>query len=251
MSAKFWMMVALFGCGKVSFAPDASVDAPLPDALVCSATEMACSGTCVDTTSSNDNCGGCGIACEGSATSCMSGHCVDYSASCATIHAAHPELESGPYTLLSGSQVFCDMNAVKQYEQLAYGQYNAVPTGYELVSATDLQDPTIQKAFIYLFNKQNGAVLTANWTVGNCCFKASTTAGMVLYLGGSIVYPATTADASVCGGMTQPNPSHFYLQNSATYSTATLQDNFFTANPASEVAQCADNANPAFFWKRH
>ncbi len=51
---------------------DARVDAGPPDGP-CEGGLMRCSGACVDTTTSKENCGGCGSACDGT---CTMGHCV-------------------------------------------------------------------------------------------------------------------------------------------------------------------------------
>ncbi|MFT3695294.1 MAG: hypothetical protein QM831_19330 [Kofleriaceae bacterium] len=249
------LVLGLAACGKVALAPDANTDAPLKDALACNADETVCSGACVATQTDNDNCGGCGLACSDSST-CTAGHCINHSGSCSTIHAFDSTMPSGPYTLLGGVEVFCDMDTTddnaRQYEGLYYAVFNNVTAGYTIVSAANLQNATMQKAFIYLYNKQHGLNLLAGFTNVNCCLKQSTTADATfLALKGGNVFLATTADAQSCN-LNAPSQAHFQINgNGGIYSGMTLADTFFTTNPASTVAGCSDNANAAMFWKRH
>ncbi len=54
---------------------DAAIDAPPIDALSCTAPQMNCGGTCIDTTAAHDNCGACGSACD-STQVCANGACT-------------------------------------------------------------------------------------------------------------------------------------------------------------------------------
>ena len=44
------------------------------DALACPSGQMACGGACVNTASSNTNCGACGVTCGGG-QACSNGYC--------------------------------------------------------------------------------------------------------------------------------------------------------------------------------
>ncbi len=72
----FALLAATAACSSKSSSspPDApmimTADAPppvdaMPDALVCQAPTMNCSGTCINTTTDEQNCGSCGNACKG------------------------------------------------------------------------------------------------------------------------------------------------------------------------------------------
>ncbi|MEO6772317.1 MAG: hypothetical protein ABI467_04755 [Kofleriaceae bacterium] len=254
MTKPSFLFIALVGCGKVAAVADGSIDAPLPDALTCSAAQELCNATCSDPMSAVDHCGSCDNACATDHETCQAGHCVDYTATCATIHAGNPAAVSGPYTLLDTSIVFCDFEHNVTYTQLAFGQYNVAHPGYALVSAADLADPTVQKAFIYLFNSQSGAAISlGTFTSMNCCI-ADNANGADLLLGGAIVYPATpnstTAQCSPAGGYTLSGYGLTIQTAPAVFTTATLPDDFFTTSPASEGANCGPSNNPALFWKR-
>src|SRR3569832_162620 len=105
------LVVALccLGCGMGSLVPVASIDAPPPDGLSCSAPQTDCAGTCVSLQRSAANCGACGVTCQSDHETCMAGHCVDYYTSCAAIHAGNASAPSGLFTLLFGKTVYCDM----------------------------------------------------------------------------------------------------------------------------------------------
>jgi len=61
------------GAGRCVLDPDADV----PCSVVCCATGLtACTGRCVDTTSSTTSCGSCGNVCAGATPRCVSGSCV-------------------------------------------------------------------------------------------------------------------------------------------------------------------------------
>lgn len=66
------IVLLLAGCGdNVTVTPPdaAPPDAPPPppDAALCSGAEVPCDGTCVDPATDEQNCGGCGVACQGGA----------------------------------------------------------------------------------------------------------------------------------------------------------------------------------------
>jgi len=248
------LLFALAGCGKVQALADASLDSKLPDALTCSGVQTLCGNACADLQSSMTSCGACGISCQADRETCMAGHCVDFNTSCAAIKAGNPSAASGPYTLLNNTTVFCDMEHSMTYTQLMFGQYNATHAGYDMVSLADLQDPTLQKAFIYLFNRQGGGAQSLGaFTSPNCCFKARSGVNMTLEFGANYMYPATpnstTSQCNQSGGYTLGSYG-FLMEPSGVFTTATLASDFFTSHPATEVQLCTDGTNPAFFWKR-
>jgi hypothetical protein len=241
-------------CGKVQLAPDASIDSSLPDALSCPAAQLACGSTCVDPMKSSDHCGACDIACDPMHATCMAGHCVDYFTSCAAIKAAAPTSTTGSYTLIDNSLVYCDMEHSMQYTGIGMGQYNVAHAGFDMISATDLNDPAFQKIFVLFFNHLNGALPTiAPWVGSNCCFKSSATAGMVLELSASVLFVTTPNTTTLQCNLPSPGYTASYgfeITGTSTAAIAPMADNFFVAHPATEVSGCSDANNPAFFWQR-
>src|SRR5260221_2969466 len=111
MARLFYLVVALgvVGCGNVAVSSDAKVDAPDPDALVCVAPQLACDHLCVDSLTSNTNCGECGTTCTAKREACQAGHCVDQYTSCAAIHAFDPSAIDGFYTFVKATVLYCDL----------------------------------------------------------------------------------------------------------------------------------------------
>lgn len=254
-----FVIVASVGCGKVSLAPDASVDAPLRDAVACTSDQTDCSGTCVETANDNNNCGGCGLTCTGS-TSCSSGHCVNYTASCATIFAHDQTTPSGFQTLFDGTRVYCDMeDGGVGYRNLSWAAFNSAPAGYTMLSLADFQGMPTEKAFIALYNSANGALpVLAPFTSSNCAVKiAATDAADLGLMNGNapvpFVAPATVGPAgptqcNQSGGYTNGSYGFYIFGNPIIYGGTALPDDFFTMHPATMINSGGDNTNPAFFW---
>lgn len=252
------LVVALccLGCGKVSLVPDASIDAPPPDGLSCSAPQTDCAGTCVSLQSSAANCGACGVTCQSDRETCMAGHCVDYNTSCAAIHAGNASAPSGLFTLLNGKTVYCDMTgAGVAYSDLSIGQFNVAHTDYTMISLADFQAAGTQDAFIALINSQHGAVRLdtgTTWTVGNCCFKYSANAAEYLAFGtNNFVEPADTsaAGATVCGGA-MSLPAYGFALTGATQAPLPIPAAYFATHAPVNYPSCTDSTNPAYYWKK-
>jgi hypothetical protein len=257
MGRLIWFAAALgaAGCGKIAALADGPPPDVSKDALACSVPETQCSDTCVDTSTDSMNCGECSVVC-GTGTSCANGHCIEATLSCADIHAVDPTMPSGPYTHVADNhQFFCDMdNGPMQYEELGFGVYNVAHPGWDFVSPSDMANPTIQKAFIFLFNKQAGGLTTiASFTGSNCCFKASMTASLDLELGGSIIFATTPNTTTTQCAITYSAASYGFDLASFTIAVANpMAADFFTVHPMTEVnAGCSDNVNPAMFFRRH
>jgi len=249
----FSYLLSCMACGSVVSpkAGDAGGDGP-----VCRSDQLECDNTCVDPMSDNLHCGGCATACS-STTSCSLGHCIDTTASCQTIHALDPTKPNGPYThAADGKQFYCDMtDGAVQYDQLGFGPYNAALPGFSIVTATDLQNPVIQKAFIWLFNHQNGGGVTlTSFTSSNCCWTSSTAGGTRLEFGASLIFIAFQG-AEDCGSTyTAGNIISFERADATPREIAPnpLPDNYFVQHPATDVPGiCGDGNNPAYFFKRH
>ena len=254
-------LVALAACGKVATLADApshdtsSLGSGV-DATVCTLAETMCGTSCVDEMTDNANCGACESPC-GTNTACLTGHCVDSTESCAVIFGLDPTKPSGPYThAADGHQFFCDMvHGPTQYEELAFGVYNVAHTGYDFVNATDLADPVVQKAFVWLYNHQGGGLdnLPPQFTPGNCCIKESMVAGQMLELDGSILFVATVgaSEAQYCNQPTTAAQYDFYLAVNNVFPGNPMSSTFFTMYPPNDVQNCSDANNAAMFWKRH
>jgi hypothetical protein len=253
MGRSFYLVAALAaaGCGKVAAitATDAAVDA-IPDAFSCSATQNACASGCSDPMTDSMNCGVCGNACQATGETCISGHCVDPNISCASLNAAGKP--SGLYTLDDSSMVFCNMNDHMTYQELDLGQFNMAYAGYDRITMAEFADPTLQQAFIALYNLQAGAKTMAGFTTsGNCCIKADDTVNMLVFGTGNYMTPATAPSTIVCSTYVPGTAYTVALMESSAMIQATLATTFFTTNPPSTAAFCSTSTNPAFFWKRH
>jgi Stigma-specific protein, Stig1 len=256
MGRLFYLAAALAAaaCGKVGAgAADAAIDA-LPDALSCSATQLACESGCADPMTDSKNCGACSNTCNSGET-CAAGHCSDMVTTCAQIHSINGAAASGFYTLLDGTQLYCDMTAVKGYTSLIMAQFDSNPTGYTIVSASDLEDAGEGAAFIALYNQQGGLRLPTAFGVvnDNCCFKNDTTTTNMLFLQATYAYPAV-AGVKTCtpvGGYVTTNLYQLNLlpDTMPAFATPPLPANFFTLHPATSGAGCSVANNPAIFWK--
>lgn len=246
------------GCGQVATEADARPEEdaePGPiDALSCTPAETICDGSCVDTLSDEQHCGDCTTSC-GPTQGCLTGLCVDATASCAIIRALDPTAGNGVYTHeADGAQFFCDMtHGAITYEELAFAQHDAPHPGYQMAGVSDLNDPVIQAAFVWLYNHGGGATnLTPGWVSTNCCFKGADTGLNVLALGDSIVFPAQLgADVINCNGPYNDLKYRFWIATPNLYAPVPLPDNFFQTYPASSQANCSNEQNPAFFFRRH
>jgi Stigma-specific protein, Stig1 len=251
-----WVAVLASACGNVAKAPDAgAADAPDPDAFSCSAPMLACGAQCFDLATDHEHCGACDLACP-DAEDCIAGHCTDATASCAAIAMYTPNAPSGGFThKLDGTKFFCDFPNGLQYDELDYGQYDVAHAGFTIVSPADLMNPTLQQAFIFLYNQQHGAKLIATWTDTNCCFKGDTVVNNMnmILINGSNITPAKAApnDVSVCNAAHTDNPGRFIMSAGGAYSPDPMPDDFFSTHTVTAGTQCSPGANPAFFWKRH
>jgi hypothetical protein len=246
--------VGLFACGDVAVKVDGGKsDAPDPDALSCPATQLACGSSCIDPMTTAEHCGTCENACQTTGSMCMAGHCVDNITSCAQIHMLNSAAASGFYTFIDGTQIFCDMVAVKGYEgPVIMALFNAPPTDYSIITAPDLQNAGTVAAFIALYNNGGGMKVLANFNSGNCCFINDAATNTMLFLQGADVYPAA-ASAKQCstGYVTTTTYQFAMLPDTATpvYANVPLAATFFTTNAPTATVGCGVNNNPAVMWK--
>ena len=250
--------VALVGCGKVAAAPDVVVDAGLPAPLTCPGTELACGSNCADPMTSSDHCGSCDVSCQTGRETCVAGHCADFYTSCASIHTNDPTQTSGFYALVDSSNIYCDMeDGGIGLSAISFDNFNtATPvTGMAMVTLTDLQSAPTQKAFVALYNRQGGSLplLQAPMdVVNNCCIKVSANANLTLELGaGGPTEPATVGAAGPLSCMASYTVSlSFGISVGAVFPGPVMAADFFTTHAPTEIAQCADGNNPAFWWKK-
>jgi hypothetical protein len=187
----------------------------------------------------------------------LKGDCVDTPVSCAVILSTGKSTGDGPYLINpTGTQVvdvYCDMtDGGITYEQLAFGQYTGSYAGYTMLSATDLQNPRVQQAFIWSYNKQGGMKnLAPGFTSGNCCFKGNTDTTTYLMFNASYLYPANgtaTGSSFNCGGPYSETVMRFYL-NGSTVAVPPLSTAYFTS--VTTTTACNTSGNPAFFFKKY
>ncbi|HEY0253144.1 MAG TPA: hypothetical protein VGC41_16535 [Kofleriaceae bacterium] len=179
---------------------------------------------------------------------------MDYTSSCRAIHLAKPASQSGFYTLLSGSRVYCDMenNSDTAYSALSWDNFNHVRTDYTMMTLADFTTVGTQNAFIALYNDVMGNVPVLDTPmdgVGNCAVKVSATANMTLHLGTYQVIPATAAASACAASMGAASYGIDVLAPTPYFPQATIPADFFTTYPPTESAG-NDGANPAFWWKK-
>lgn len=240
MGSKPWVLLAcLAACGQVEKAShDAAIDSAraidaAPDAFTCPAMETVCATSC------------CTMS-EG----CSNNTCIDATASCVNIKLLNPNAPSGPYIhSADNAQFFCDMSQTTpvQYEGLALAPFNGSFPGYSIIDAAQLQNPVIQQAFIWAFNKQGGMTALQSYLPPNVC--ATVSAGQRLLFGGSLMFPSQgqTQTSNLMAGMQYGQE----LISSSTFIVAPLPPNFFTTYPASQGTGCSDGNNPGFWFQKH
>lgn len=249
------LAAGLAACGRVENAGiDANTIDAAPDALVCTAPEMLCGSACLDVTTDNNHCGSCTKQCL-SNEGCVASTCIDATASCMNIQMLNPDAASGPYThTADNTTFFCDMrkSPAVQYDRLAMGRYNGTYAGYSIVDSTQLQDATIQAAFIYWFNRQGGMPALETWTAGNVCTTSATTGVKRLQFGASLLFPAQgTTDPSTFT-INSLYSEELVNKQPPIFMVAPIANNFFQTNPPTDIAtQCNDSDNPALYFKKH
>jgi hypothetical protein len=204
------------------------------------------------------HCGNCGTACSTDRELCQAGHCVDYMTSCASIHQNNAAATNGLYTLIDGTQVYCDMaRSDLMWVGVAMGQFNTTPVGFDFIRGAELMDAGAQAAFLFFYNRQNGLPVIATFSSSNCCFKSDPDpANLNMYVFGANNYlaPLTPPATGVC------NPAGGYLLNT-TFSLSLAQSttnvmlapvaaDFFTTHAPGAMTLCSVGNNPGMFWKR-
>lgn len=224
--------------------------------VTCQSNQLVCDNTCVDPKSDNQHCGDCTTACAPT-MACSLGHCIDPTASCQAIHVLDPSKPDGPYThAADGTQFYCDMtDGVVQYDELGFAAYNAVNPGFTIVTAADLQNPVIQKAFIWLFNHQNGGGITLTaFSSSNCCWTSSALGGTRLEFGASLIFSVVQGVEHCGAAFSVGDLVSFERANPTPREIAPnpLPADYFMQHPATDVSGiCTDGNNPAYFFKRH
>lgn len=251
-----WVLAfALLGCGDVSLVPDAGPpDAYQPDSPaipMCAAGETVCNGaTCADTMSDELNCGGCNTQCAPT-QSCEAGTCTPIT-TCKQVRGRDPQAIDGAYYTPSNTLFYCDFTNNVDYQALALGNHTATYPDYELMNAADLATPSVQQAFLAVFNAQGGLLnLEPGFTSSNCCMKVGDSgAGQVLALGGSIVFPAQVGANSFACGQFNESRFRFYLSGFSEYQAMPMSPSFFSTRAPSVIAGCADDNNPGLFVRK-
>lgn len=241
------LLLCCASCGQVeNHGHDAAVDA-----FVCSGSLSPCGDVCVDKMTDHDHCGSCMTMCS-SAEGCALGQCLDATASCENIQILDPTAASGPYThTTDGTQFFCDMSKASpvQYNALAMGRYNATYPGNSIIDAAQLQDPVIQQAFLFLYNKQAGFKALEAWTAANVCTTSSPAGGTRLEFGGLNLFPyANGMTANVYDTTTTYTEER--SGSASTVMTPPLPMDFFTTYPPAEDTACGDGQNPALYFDK-
>jgi hypothetical protein len=159
--------------------------------------------------------------------------------------------------------VYCDMTGGGvTYEELGVGRASGVYADFEVATATDLAEPSIQQALLWLYNMQGGMKnLEPGWVSSSCYFLAGT--GALLYFGGSPLIPADLDDtggqyhcneydetSTNIGGYSDPLMK-FYLASPANTVTEPVPLGFFADYPVTTAAYYYDYGNPSFFFKRY
>jgi hypothetical protein len=182
-------------------------------------------------------------------------------ASCSEIRAADPDAGDGPYMIDPGGgeiEVYCVMTgAGTTYEALGFGNSFSTYADHLGVTATHLANARIQRAFLWLYNQQGGAInLEPGWNSGNCCFKGhNSNVAAVLTFGSNYLYPAEADTPTVnCSEGYASARYRFALASdkiAPVFPPDPLPDDFFTTYPPGEATTCIDENNPGWFFKRY
>jgi hypothetical protein len=250
----FVVAVAVFACacGDVLKVPDAGpIDAFVPDSPpgpTCQASEMLCGATCANLMSNDLYCGNCNTQCSPT-QGCFNGSCVDKASKCASIRLWNPAAPDGVYfNPNTGTEMYCDFTNNMTYDEFKMARFDSAPTGLTVMRAGEFANAGFQKAFIGMYNELKGVRAAYSFNPTNCC--VTTIAGLRLYVNGSVTF-AGVAGATSCTFAYTQGLIYGFTANLGLGIPATLPADFFTVNPPSEAANCADGANPAFYYKRH
>lgn len=181
--------------------------------------------------------------------------------SCSDIHAAEPDANDGTYTIERDGvdiEVWCIMSGSGvTYEALGFGAVSSAYNEYVGATEANLANARVQKAYIWLYNRQNGAInLSPGWNSGNCCFKGyNSNPGAVLTFGGNYLFPGEVGDpiTTNCSGGYSSERYKFTMQNDAAefLPPDPLPSDFFASYPVSGATTCNDDNNPGWFFKRY
>ncbi|HTQ03827.1 MAG TPA: fibrinogen-like YCDxxxxGGGW domain-containing protein [Polyangiaceae bacterium] len=159
---------------------------------------------------------------------------------------------------------FCDMtDGAVSYEALGFGDWNTSYDGYTMVTDTDLQNPLVLQALLWLYNVQGGMFnLEPGWVSTDCAFRTSDS-----YIKVNTNVPVVPADHAQTVNQWHCNLYDQGGNNIGNYTDALMKFamfsptnqtetppvilNFFTSNPITLVAtQGSTYPGPAFFFKK-
>lgn len=232
------------GAGSCAIQPAGTV---CDVSYLCDGKSASCSSKC----SADVDCVS-GYTCYAPAADCVS------LPSCAAYKSMYSNATSGMYTIDpdgpngkgSAKRVYCDMVGKQTYESLSIGSSAQSYVGYMFLTSKVLGLSSMQSAFVALYNDQGGLLnLAPGFTSGNCCVKATQSAGStMLTFGGSYITPCGACNPGA--GYTAKSYL-FQLSNAKSCTVAKLSNTFFSSNPVSTSKACLDNFNPGFFVKKY
>lgn len=245
-------LLALFAA-VVGVACGDSGDTPRPDALVCGADEMVCSGTCASTLTDEQNCGTCGNVC-GANDACVAGTCMPANIHCQRVREADADAPDGTYVNPATHDAFyCDFTNGVTYDDLGVAPYNSTPADYTLITGDALAaDATLQKAFIGLFNADGGVRGLQSFTSDNCCINVAMNTALLF---DDLALTPLSGGSDACGGTAMGEIYYFELSGSPTGELveAPLADDYFATHAVSQGSKCSEDVqpNPGLFYKKH
>jgi len=212
---------------------------------------MLCGNTCANLQSSDLYCGNCTTQCnylEG----CLNGTCRRKNSSCADILAFQPGAANGAFMNGNdGQTMYCDFAARRQIE-LGLGLYTTAFPGWSPMNAATFSDPTVQAAFIAIYNKDVGIRTLAAWTPQYCCLHApgNTTLWFSAPNNAMFILPSTTSGFVCNNTMTYDGWYPIGIGSSASGAVVPpMPATFFQTNQVIENTLCSTGANPGFFIK--
>ncbi|CAN5754669.1 hypothetical protein BH09MYX1_BH09MYX1_20530 [soil metagenome] len=192
--------------------PDAGTNDASDGASGCTGTQTSCSGSCVDTKTSAEHCGGCGLAC-GTGESCCAGRGCSTESSCAlvvsSISPAEGYIGGGTWVTVTGKGFTAGMSAFVGDGRAPLRVIDATtatiltPPGpggsYDVKLTLGAKTTTLPKAYHYVSQTFTQQWLKIAMSTARGNFPTVTTLqdGRVLVSGGTVTSdPATSLDSA-------------------------------------------------------
>jgi hypothetical protein len=136
------------------------------------------------------------------------------------------------------------------YEGFGMGNHTQSYTGYTLPTVTDWQNTSVQQAYIWFVNFNDGVDnLDVGWSSTNCCFFLGN--GLAINFGGVRLQPYDPSGATRCNQPGGHVDARYHVSRNSGYEGLPLPGDYFTTYPATESASCGLGNNPGLFMRSY